>query len=286
MDHLPPDLLAERLPGISETAAIFAGVDVTKEPIPVLPTVHYNMGGIPTNHHGQVLHTEFDAATGAWKSDTVVPGLYAAGEVASASVHGANRLGANSLLDIVVFGRACALQIAQEHKPGDKIAPMAEDEGMESLADMDAMRYGNGQIPTADLRMELQTTMQEHAAVYRTSDTLKEGKKMVDEIVHKFNTDCKVTDKSLIWNTDLVETLELKNLMACASTTITGAENRTESRGAHAREDFPDRNDKDWMKHTLAYFDGSRTTLNYRPVHYYTLDENECKVVPPVARVY
>lgn len=285
LDHLPPDLLAERLPGISETAAIFAGVDVTKEPIPVLPTVHYNMGGIPTNHHGQVLKTNFDS-NGEWKSDEVVPGLFAAGEAACASVHGANRLGANSLLDIVVFGRACALKIAEEHKPGDAIPPMREDEGMESLADMDRLRYGDGHIPTAELRLELQTTMQQHAAVYRDAPTLLAGKNKVDGIVHKFNTDVKVVDKSLVWNTDLVETLELKNLMACASTTITGAENRKESRGAHAREDFPTRDDENWMKHTLSYFDGSKTKLAFRPIHYFTLDEEECKVVPPVARVY
>jgi succinate dehydrogenase (ubiquinone) flavoprotein subunit len=285
LDHLPADLLAERLPGISETAAIFAGVDVTKEPIPVLPTVHYNMGGIPTNHNGQVLTTLFSEG-GVWKEDKVVPGLYAAGEAACASVHGANRLGANSLLDIVVFGRACANKIAQDNRPGDAIPPMAEDEGMESLSDMDALRYGNGHVPTADLRMELQVAMQEHAAVYRDSQTLIDGKAKVDEIVAKFNNDVKVSDKSLVWNTDLIETLELKNLMACASTTITGAENRKESRGAHAREDCPDRDDENWMKHTLAYFDGEKTSLNYRPIHYYTLDEDECKVVPPVARVY
>eukprot|EP00563_Minutocellus_polymorphus_P003629 CAMPEP_0181026872 /NCGR_PEP_ID=MMETSP1070-20121207/3871_1 /TAXON_ID=265543 /ORGANISM="Minutocellus polymorphus, Strain NH13" /LENGTH=645 /DNA_ID=CAMNT_0023104093 /DNA_START=263 /DNA_END=2200 /DNA_ORIENTATION=- len=286
LDHLPADLLAERLPGISETASIFAGVDVTKEPIPVLPTVHYNMGGIPTNHLGEVVRTNFDA-TGTFVDDEVVPGLFAAGESACASVHGANRLGANSLLDIVVFGRACALRIADIAKPGDAIPDAGPDAGMASVADLDKLRYAEGSTPTAEIRAEMQAVMQEHAAVYRTSDLLAEGKVQIDDVVQKFN-DVKVTDKSLIWNTDLVETLELRNLLGNAATTMHSAEERKESRGAHAHEDFPDRDDDDWMQHTVAYFDEEKgkTDIKYRPIHYYTLDEEECATVPPVARVY
>jgi len=286
LDHLPPDLLAERLPGISETAAIFAGVDVTKEPIPVLPTVHYNMGGIPTNYYGEVIKTNF-SEDGEFASDQVVPGLFAAGEAACASVHGANRLGANSLLDIVVFGRACALRIAETSKPGDSITPLKEDDGMASLDNLDKLRYSDGDLSTAEIRSEMQDVMQDYAAVYRTSDLLAEGKVRIDEVVKKFDN-VKVTDKSLIWNTDMVETLELQNLLGCAATTMHSAENRKESRGAHAHENHPDRDDVNWMKHTVAYFDPEKgtTDIKYRPNHHYTLDEEECAVVAPVARVY
>merc|ERR1719148_403899 len=264
LDHLPSDLLAERLPGISETAAIFAGVDVTKEPIPVLPTVHYNMGGIPTNHYGEVLKTHFNP-DGGFHQDEIVPGLFAAGESASASVHGANRLGANSLLDIVVFGRACALRIADIAKPGDTIAPLNEDAGMESLGNLDTLRYAEGATPTSHIRDNMQEVMQDSAAVYRTTPPLAEGKILIDEVVQSF-ADVKVSDKSLIWNTDLIETLELQNLLGCAATTMHSAEERKESRGAHAHENYPDRDDAEWMKHSLAYFDAEegKTTVTYR----------------------
>jgi len=281
LDHLPAKILHERLPGISETAQIFAGVDVTKEPIPVIPTVHYNMGGIPTNHLGEVLNpTESEP-------DRAIKGLFAAGEAACASVHGANRLGANSLLDIVVFGRQCALRIGEVSKPGDSLPELPKDAGQKSIENVERVRTASGNTSTANLRLEMQKAMQAHAAVYRTQSTLAEGKVKLDQILQKMD-DIKVSDRTLVWNTDLVESLELQNLMANAACTMYGAEARKESRGAHAREDFDKRDDKNWMVHTLAYFDenSKKTTLKYRPTQQYSLNEAELKPFPPQARVY
>jgi succinate dehydrogenase / fumarate reductase flavoprotein subunit len=279
LEHLGPEVIEKRLPGIAESAEIFAGVDVTKEPIPVLPTVHYNMGGIPTNYHGEVVNKVGD------DPDSVVKGLYAIGEAACVSVHGANRLGSNSLLDIVVFGRAVAHRCAETIVPGTKHIDLKGNAVEKIMQQFDTIRNANGSQTTADLRLELQQAMQKHAAVFRTQDILQEGCEKVTAIVNKF-PDLKITDRSLIWNTDLIEALELRNLMSQAKVTIFGAENRKESRGAHAREDCPDRDDENWMKHTLSYVDEeNNVSFEYRPVHMNTLTD-ECEVIPPAKRVY
>lgn len=277
--HLGKEVVEKRLPGISDSAKIFANVDVNKEPIPVLPTVHYNMGGIPTNYHGEVV-TLKDG-----DPDTIVPGLMAIGEAACVSVHGANRLGSNSLLDIVVFGRAAALRAAQTVKPGAPHKSLPEDSIAPILDHLDRMRNARGGTGTADIRIHMQRTMQKHAAVFRTGESLEQGTHKMREIVDSFD-DVRVDDKNLIWNTDLIETLELENLLCQAQTIIHGALNRLESRGAHARDDFADRDDENWMKHTLAWTDEkANVTFDYRPVHMYTLTD-ECEVIPPKPRVY
>jgi succinate dehydrogenase / fumarate reductase flavoprotein subunit len=277
--HLGNEVIEKRLPGISESARIFAGVDVNKSPIPVLPTVHYNMGGIPTNYHGEVV-TLKDG-----DPDTVVPGLMAIGEAACVSVHGANRLGSNSLLDIVVFGRAAALRAAELVKPGSSHKPLTSDDTAPVFDHLDRIRQAKGSTSTAKIRDNMQRTMQKHAAVFRTGDSLQEGMERMREIVDSFE-DVRVEDQNLIWNTDLVETLELENLLAQAQTIIVGAANRTESRGAHARDDFEDRDDENWHKHTLTWTDEkANVSIDYRPVHMYTLTD-ECEVIPPKPRVY
>jgi succinate dehydrogenase / fumarate reductase flavoprotein subunit len=279
LEHLGPEVIEERLPGIAESARIFAGVDVTKEPIPVLPTVHYNMGGIPANFHGQVV-TKKDG-----DPETIVPGLMAVGEAACVSVHGANRLGSNSLLDLVVFGRAAAHFCQESMTPGARHKPLAADAGQDSVERIDRLRTADGSRSTAEIRLEMQKVMQSHAAVFRTGESLAEGIELLRKTFASFS-DVRVSDRSLIWNTDLVETMELENLLLNAAATIESAANRLESRGAQAREDYPERDDENWMKHTLAWVsDKGEVTFDYRPVHQETLTD-EVEAVPPKARVY
>jgi succinate dehydrogenase / fumarate reductase, flavoprotein subunit len=282
IEHLDPAIIKERLPGISETARIFAGVDVTKQPIPILPTVHYNMGGIPTNYKAEVV-TLKDG-----NPDAVVLGLMAVGEAACVSVHGANRLGSNSLLDLVVFGRAAAIRCAELIKPRTAHSPLKADACDAALARFDKIRYAGRDakscVSTAKIRLKMQRIMQNHASVFRTGEVLKEGMAELQQVRKSF-ADVQVTDASLIWNTDLVETLELDNLLAQAAVTIAAAENRTESRGGHSREDFPERDDVNWLKHTLTWLEQDEVKIDYRPVHLYTLTD-EVEMIPPKKRVY
>jgi succinate dehydrogenase / fumarate reductase flavoprotein subunit len=283
LDHIDPKILAERLPGITETGKIFAGVDLTRQPLPVVPTAHYNMGGIPTNYHGEVV-TLNDG-----NPDAVVPGLFAVGEAACVSVHGANRLGSNSLIDLVVFGRAAGNRLAEVIKPGTSQPLLKKDAADLALGRLDKFRHAEGSSPTAEIRLEMQRTMQADCTVFRTERSLTEGVAKIDAVYKKM-ADIGISDRSLIWNSDLIETLELDNLISQAVVTMHGAENRKESRGAHKHEDYPDRDDKNWMKHTIAWFDGwggqgGAVKIDYRPVHAYTLTD-EVEYIKPKARVY
>jgi succinate dehydrogenase / fumarate reductase flavoprotein subunit len=283
LDHLDPKILHERLPGITETAKIFADVDLTRQPIPVVPTVHYNMGGIPTNYHGEVV------APKDGNPDAVVPGLFAVGEAACVSVHGANRLGSNSLIDLVVFGRAAGLRLAEAIKAGANQPLLGKDASDLALSRLDKFRHAEGSLPTAKIREEMQRTMQADCAVFRTERTLAEGMSKIDAVYRKM-ADVQVSDRSLIWNSDLIETLELDNLLGQAVVTMHCAANRKESRGAHMHEDFPERDDKNWMKHSVTWFDGwggqgGGVKIDYRPVHAYTLTD-EVDYIKPKARVY
>ncbi|GAO39432.1 succinate dehydrogenase flavoprotein subunit [Sphingomonas changbaiensis NBRC 104936] len=279
LDHIDAKVLHERLPGITETGKIFAGVDLTRQPLPVVPTVHYNMGGIPTNYHGEVV-TLKDG-----NPDHVVPGLFAVGEAACVSVHGANRLGSNSLIDLVVFGRATGLRVADILKPGTPHNPLPKGSEEQALTRLDKFRHARGSSPTAEIRRNMQRTMQAHCAVFRTNELLAEGQTKIDAIAKSID-DVNVTDRSLIWNTDLVETLELDNLLDQAVVTMHSAANRHESRGAHVNEDYPDRDDANWMKHTVAWLGaGEAVKIDYRPVHNYTLTD-DVEYIKPKKRVY